>query len=64
VVSPKTQLLAKRKAAKNAKSKSDEDKKIAVAARKAKSISKKKELLAQRHYLFQAFPNHAHNRPP
>jgi hypothetical protein len=42
----KTQHLAKRKAEKNAKSELDEDKKFAVAACKAESVSKKKELLA------------------
>jgi hypothetical protein len=52
----KTQLLAKQKAAKNVKSKSDEGKKFAVAARKAKSISKKKELLTQRHIHFKPSP--------
>ncbi len=52
----KIQLLAKRKAAKNAKSESDEDKKIAVAACKAKSVSKKKELLAQQHVRFKPSP--------
>ncbi len=52
----KTLLLAKRMAAKNAKSESDEDKKFAVAARKAESVSKKKELLAQRHVSFKPSP--------
>jgi hypothetical protein len=42
----KTRLHTKQKAAKNAKAESDEDKKIGIAACKAKSVSKKKELLA------------------
>ncbi len=52
----KTQLHAKRKTAKNVKSESDEDKKFAIAARKAKSVSKKKELLTQRHVHFKPSP--------
>jgi hypothetical protein len=52
----KIQLHAKWKAAKNAKSDSDEDKKFAIAAHKAKSISKKKELLVQQHVCFKPSP--------
>jgi hypothetical protein len=52
----KTQLLAERKAAKNAKSESDEDKKFAFAACKAESVLKKKELLAQWHVCFKPSP--------
>jgi hypothetical protein len=52
----KTQLLAERKAVKNAKSELDEDIKFAIAARKAKSVLKKKELLARRHILFKLPP--------
>ena len=52
----KIQLLAKPKAAKNAKSESDKDRKFAIAACKAKSVSKKKELLAQRHVRFKPSP--------
>jgi hypothetical protein len=52
----KTQLHAERKAAKNEKSESDEDKKIAIAARKVKSVSKKKELLARWHVCFKPSP--------
>jgi hypothetical protein len=52
----KIQLLAKRKAAKNAKFESDKDKKFAIAACKAKSVLKKKDFLTQQHVHFKPSP--------
>jgi hypothetical protein len=52
----KTQPQTKRKAAKNAKAELVEDKKIADAARKAKSISKKKELHSRQHIHLSPLP--------
>jgi hypothetical protein len=50
----KTQPQAKQKAAKNIKAKSVKDQKFAVAAHKAKSVLKKKELLTQQHIHFKS----------